>query len=40
LGLCAASPAMQLNDQPHARVTPERFEQVVGRLGLSTEVTP
>jgi formate dehydrogenase subunit gamma len=40
LGLCAASPAMQVNDQPHARVTPERFEQLVGRLGLSTEVTP
>jgi formate dehydrogenase subunit gamma len=40
LGLCAASPAMQVNGQPHARVTPERFEQAVGRLGLSTEVTP
>ena len=43
LGLCAASPAMQINAQVHARMTPERFEQVVGRLGLtamSTEVAP
>jgi formate dehydrogenase subunit gamma len=29
LGLCASSPALVWNDELHARVTPERFDQLV-----------
>ena len=29
LGLCASSPAMVVNDELHARVTPQRFETLV-----------
>jgi formate dehydrogenase subunit gamma len=32
LGLCASSPALQIDDRLHARVTPERLEQLVGAL--------
>lgn len=32
LGLCAQSPAMLVNGQPHARVSPERFDQIVATL--------
>ncbi len=32
LGLCASSPALQINDKLHARVTPQRLERLVGQL--------
>jgi len=30
LGLCASGPAALVDGQPHARLSPERFDQVVG----------
>ena len=32
LGLCASSPAVQINDRLHARVSPTRFNQLVAAL--------
>lgn len=32
LGLCASSPAIQIDDRLHARMTPERFDQLAARL--------
>jgi formate dehydrogenase subunit gamma len=32
LGLCASSPAMQVNDKLHARVTPQRLQRLVAQL--------
>ncbi|MFH7041141.1 formate dehydrogenase subunit gamma [Paucibacter sp. JuS9] len=32
LGLCASSPALQIDDQMHARVTPQRFDQLIAKL--------
>ena len=32
LGLCASSPALQINDKLHARVTPQRLERLVSQL--------
>jgi formate dehydrogenase subunit gamma len=32
LGLCAQSPAIVVNDRLHARVTPQRLEQLVSQL--------
>lgn len=29
LGLCAMSPAMMVDDEPHARVTPQSFDAIV-----------
>lgn len=31
LGLCAQSPAMLIDGRPHARVTPQRFDRLLGR---------
>ncbi|MDP9878039.1 formate dehydrogenase subunit gamma [Variovorax boronicumulans] len=31
LGLCASSPALMLDDEPHARMTPERFDALVAQ---------
>jgi formate dehydrogenase subunit gamma len=31
LGLCASSPAIQVADKPHARMTPARFDAVIAR---------
>jgi formate dehydrogenase subunit gamma len=31
LGLCASSPAMTLDDQPHARVTPKAFDALLAQ---------
>jgi len=31
LGLCASSPAMMLDDEPHARVTPRTFDALVAQ---------
>lgn len=31
LGLCASSPAMMLDGEPHARVTPQMFDALVAR---------
>lgn len=31
LGLCASSPAMTLDDEPHARVTPQAFDALVAQ---------
>lgn len=30
LGLCASSPAMSIDDEPHARMTPEAFDALIG----------
>ena len=35
LGLCASSPAVLVDEQPHARVTPERLQQLARDLGVS-----
>ena len=32
LGICACSPAMMIDDEVYGRVTPERFEEVVGQV--------
>ncbi len=32
LGLCASSPAVQIGDQMHARVTPQRLDQLIAKL--------
>lgn len=32
LGLCASSPAVQIDDRVHARVTPDRFDRLVADL--------
>lgn len=29
LGLCASSPALMLDDEPHARMTPQRFDALL-----------
>lgn len=29
LGLCAQSPSATINGEPHARLTPERFDQLL-----------
>ncbi|MEJ6003296.1 formate dehydrogenase subunit gamma [Paucibacter soli] len=34
LGLCAMSPALQLNDQLHARMTPARLDALLAKEGL------
>jgi formate dehydrogenase subunit gamma len=34
LGLCAISPAVMIDEQLHARVTPERFDDLLVRIGL------
>jgi len=33
LGLCASSPAMMLDEQPHARVTPASFDALLAEAG-------
>jgi formate dehydrogenase subunit gamma len=33
LGLCASSPAMTLDDEPHARMTPQRFDALIAEAG-------
>ncbi|WP_028312924.1 formate dehydrogenase subunit gamma [Derxia gummosa] len=33
LGLCAMSPAIAIDGQPHARMTPEKFDRLVAALG-------
>ena len=35
LGLCASSPAMRIDDRVHARLTPERLEQLLAALEIS-----
>ncbi len=32
LGMCAVSPAIMVGDKLHARVTPEKFDRIVGAL--------
>jgi formate dehydrogenase subunit gamma len=34
LGLCAQSPAVQIDDRVHARVSPERLERLLAAAGL------
>ena len=34
LGLCASSPAIQINERLHARVTPERLQTLVATLAV------
>ena len=36
LGLCATSPAMMIDGQLHARVTPEKFDKLIQKLGSGT----
>jgi formate dehydrogenase subunit gamma len=35
LGLCASSPAVAVDGKLHGRVTSERFDDIVGRLGVT-----
>jgi formate dehydrogenase subunit gamma len=35
LGLCASSPAIQVNDQLHARVTPAKLQQLANELEMA-----
>jgi len=35
LGLCATSPAMMIGEELHARVTPEKFDALIKKIGLS-----
>jgi formate dehydrogenase subunit gamma len=35
LGLCASSPAMMLDDQPHARMTPRAFDALLADAGAA-----
>jgi formate dehydrogenase subunit gamma len=34
LGLCASSPALMIDEELHARVTPERFDRLIKDIGL------
>ena len=36
LGLCASSPAVQIDDKLHARMTPARFQAAVAKLGSAS----
>jgi formate dehydrogenase subunit gamma len=38
LGLCAMSPAIQIDDRVHARVTPAKLDKLVAALGIASEV--
>jgi formate dehydrogenase subunit gamma len=33
LGLCAQSPSMMIGDELHARVTPQRFDELMAEIG-------
>jgi formate dehydrogenase subunit gamma len=33
LGLCATSPAILVDDELHARVTPEKFDRLIKNIG-------
>jgi formate dehydrogenase subunit gamma len=33
LGLCATSPAVMIDDELHARVTPEKFDRLLKKMG-------
>lgn len=35
LGLCASSPAILVDDRPHARMTPSTFDRLIGALETS-----
>lgn len=37
LGQCAAAPAMMIDDRPHARITPERFDAMLAELLAADE---
>lgn len=34
LGLCATSPAVMIGEELHARVTPEKFDALIKKIGL------
>jgi formate dehydrogenase subunit gamma len=34
LGLCATSPAVMIGEELHARVTPEKFDRLLKRMGI------
>lgn len=36
LGLCASSPAIQVGDALHARVTPQRLDELMAEAGVAT----
>jgi formate dehydrogenase subunit gamma len=33
LGLCASSPSLSVDDEVHARITPQRFDELLAELG-------
>jgi formate dehydrogenase subunit gamma len=35
LGLCASSPAAQIDDRMHGRVTPQKLQKLIADLGLT-----
>jgi len=35
LGLCATSPAVMIGEELHARVTPEKFDALIKKIGLN-----
>jgi formate dehydrogenase subunit gamma len=35
LGLCATSPAMLIDEELHARVTPDKFDRLIKRIDLN-----
>jgi formate dehydrogenase subunit gamma len=37
LGLCASSPSMMIGERVYARVTPQRFDQLIGALDQGVE---
>ena len=39
LGLCAASPALMLDGEPHARMTPGAFDQLISNVAASSAST-
>jgi formate dehydrogenase subunit gamma len=40
LGLCASSPAIKVDDQLHARMTPAKFDQLMARQAVADAGTP
>jgi formate dehydrogenase subunit gamma len=36
LGLCATSPAMMIGEELHARVTPEKFDRLLKKIGAGS----
>ncbi len=39
LGLCASSPALMLDGEPHARMTPRAFDELISQVDAVLEIT-